>query len=53
MYDLSLEGYTTATDLADWMVKNLKLSFLGEAHEKTEKIVLIAEIINYLCTNLN
>ncbi len=42
MYDLSLEGYTTATDLADWMVKNLKLSF-REAHEKTGKIVLIAE----------
>ena len=42
MYDLSLEGYTTATDLADWIVKNLKLSF-REAHEKTGKIVLIAE----------
>ena len=27
MYDLSLKGYTTATDLADWMVKNLKISF--------------------------
>ena len=27
MYELSLKGHTTATDLADWMVKNLKISF--------------------------
>ena len=42
MYELSLEGYTTATDLADWMVKNLKISF-REAHEKTGQLILIAE----------
>ena len=42
MYELSLKGHTTATDLADWMVKNLKISF-REAHEKTGKLVLIAE----------
>ena len=42
MMQSSMEGYTTATDLADWMVKNLKISF-REAHKKTGKIVLIAE----------
>ena len=42
MYELALKGHTTATDLADWMVKNLKISF-REAHEKTGKLVLIAE----------
>ena len=42
MYKLALKGHTTATDLADWMVKNLNISF-REAHEKTGKLVLIAE----------
>ena len=42
MMESSCEGYTTATDLADWMVKNLNISF-REAHNKTGKIVLIAE----------
>jgi argininosuccinate lyase len=42
MYDLSLVGHTTATDLADWMVKNLNITF-REAHEKTGELVLIAE----------
>ena len=42
MMDSSKEGYTTATDLADWMVKNLGISF-REAHKKTGKIVLMAE----------
>ena len=52
MYDLSLKGYTTATDLADWMVKNLKISF-REAHEKTGKLVLIAETSNKQLHNLD
>ena len=52
MYELSLEGYTTATDLADWMVKNLKISF-REAHEKTGKLVLIAEGQNTYLHNLD
>ncbi len=42
MYDLSLIGHTTATDLADWMVMNLNITF-REAHEKTGKLVLLAE----------
>ena len=42
MMKSSCEGYTTATDLADWMVKNLNITF-REAHNKTGKIVLIAE----------
>ena len=52
MYDLSLKGYTTATDLADWMVKNLKISF-REAHEKAGKLVLIAESSNKQLHNLD
>ncbi|MAZ07471.1 MAG: argininosuccinate lyase [Rickettsiales bacterium] len=42
MMKSSKEGYTTATDLADWMVKNLNITF-REAHIKTGKIVLMAE----------
>ena len=34
--------YSTATDLADWLVKNLNLSF-REAHEMTGQIVNLAE----------
>ena len=42
MKQSSNQGFTTSTDLADWMVKNLKMSF-REAHNKTGKIVLLAE----------
>ncbi len=42
MYESSKLGYTTATDLADWMVSKIGLSF-RDAHEKTGKIVIIAE----------
>ncbi len=42
MYDLANKGFTTATDLADWMVKNTDLTF-REAHQKTGEIVLLAE----------
>ena len=42
MYDLANKGYITATDLADWMVKNIRLTF-REAHQKTGAIVLMAE----------
>jgi len=52
MYELSLKGHTTATDLADWMVKNLNISF-REAHEKTGKLVLIAESKNTYLHNLD
>ena len=42
MYEESNKGYTTSTDLADWMVRNIGLTF-REAHNKTGKIVLLAE----------
>ena len=42
MYEESKKGYTTATDLADWMVRNIGLTF-RDAHHKTGKIVLLAE----------
>ena len=42
MYDLSKKGYTTATDLADWIVKKTNYTF-REAHNITGKIVLMAE----------
>ncbi|MEE2774530.1 MAG: argininosuccinate lyase [Pseudomonadota bacterium] len=35
-------GYSTATDLADWLVRSLKLTF-REAHKVTGSIVKIAE----------
>jgi argininosuccinate lyase len=35
-------GYATATDLADWLVKNLKMPF-REAHHVTGRIVAAAE----------
>ena len=38
----SNKGFTTATDLADWMVRNIGLTF-RDAHHKTGKIVLLAE----------
>ena len=36
------EGYATATDLADWLVRTLKMPF-REAHHVTGKIVAAAE----------
>ena len=42
MYEESKKGYTTATDLADWMVRKIGLTF-REAHHKTGRIVLLAE----------
>jgi argininosuccinate lyase len=38
----ALEGYATATDLADWLVRVLKLPF-REAHRLTGRIVAAAE----------
>jgi argininosuccinate lyase len=35
------EGYSTATDLADWLVRTLKLPF-REAHHVTGRIVAVA-----------
>lgn len=42
MHEMSKSGYSTATDLADWLVKNLELPF-REAHHITGKIVKMAE----------
>jgi argininosuccinate lyase len=42
MYKLANKGFTTATDVADWIVKNTELTF-REAHQITGKIVLMAE----------
>jgi len=36
------QGYSTATDLADWLVRELKLPF-REAHHVTGRIVAVAE----------
>jgi argininosuccinate lyase len=35
-------GYSTATDLADWLVRTLKMPF-REAHHATGRIVALAE----------
>jgi argininosuccinate lyase len=42
MRDAATRGYSTATDLADWLVRELKVPF-REAHEITGKIVKVAE----------
>jgi argininosuccinate lyase len=42
MHKMAGSGYSTATDLADWLVKNLKVPF-REAHHITGSIVKIAE----------
>ena len=42
MYSMSKTGYTTATDFADYLVKEKKLSF-REAYKISAKIVTFAE----------
>lgn len=42
MFKMAGSGYSTATDLADWLVKNLKMPF-REAHHVTGSIVKLAE----------
>ncbi len=42
MLKSSFDGYSTATDLADWIVKNIGKTF-RQAHEISGKIVLLAE----------
>jgi argininosuccinate lyase len=42
MYELADSGYITATDLADYLVKNHSMSF-RKAYQKTAKIVNLAE----------
>ncbi len=42
MLKMAKTGYSTATDLADWLVKNLKMPF-RQAHHVTGQIVKLAE----------
>ena len=42
MLDLAHTGHITATDLADYLVKNYSISF-RKAYEKTSEIVNLAE----------
>ena len=42
MFDLANTGYITATDLADYLVKNHSMSF-RKAYQKTSAIVNLAE----------
>lgn len=42
MLKMARSGYSTATDLADWLVKNLKIPF-RDAHHVTGTIVKMAE----------
>ncbi len=45
-------GYATATDLADWLVQNLKMPF-RDAHHVTGRIVALAEKKNVLLSELS
>ena len=42
MENAASKGFSTATDLADWLVKNINIPF-REAHKITGQIVKIAE----------
>ncbi len=42
MHAAAATGYATATDLADWLVRNLKMPF-RDAHHVTGRIVALAE----------
>ena len=52
MLQAANNGYTTATDLADNMVKNLKITF-RESYKITSKIVNLAEKLNLSLEDLN
>lgn len=41
MHELASQGYSTATDFADWLVKNLRLPF-RQAHHVTARVVKLA-----------
>lgn len=51
MHSLAEQGYSTATDLADWLVRTLKMPF-RDAHHITAKIVRMASDKNCLLANL-
>ena len=52
MLQAANKGYTTATDLADAMVKNLRITF-RESYKITSKIVNSAEKLNLSLEDLN
>ena len=52
MLQSSYEGYSTATDLADWISKKIGKTF-REAHMISGKIVLLAEKSKKNYMNLN
>ena len=52
MLKAATKGYTTATDLADAMVRNLKITF-RESYKITSKIVNLAEKLNLSLEDLN
>ena len=52
MFEHTKKGFITATDLADWMVKKIGLTF-RESHKKTGKIVMLAEKKNKLLHELS
>ena len=51
MLEASKQGHTTATDLADWLVKELKIPF-RKSHEISGRIVKLAEKNNCLLHEL-
>ena len=52
MLEAANKGYTTSTDLADAMVKNLKITF-RESYKITSKIINLAEKLNLSLDDLN
>ena len=52
MYDAASNGFSTATDLADWLVRDLRMPFRN-AHSLTGKIVEIASKKNIKLSELN
>ena len=52
MFNSASKGYTTATDLADSMVKTLNITF-RESYKITSKIVNLAERLNLSLEDLN
>ncbi len=52
MLEMSKSGFSTATDLADWLVKNLGIPF-RQCHHITGQIVKLAENKNCALADLN
>ena len=52
MHAMADKGYSTATDLADWLVRELKIPF-RDAHNITGKIVALAEKSKRKLSNLS